>query len=67
MSIYQWRDIPADKSPFVTIFQLIGIKWAAALVNFVVLTSAASALNSALFSITRNLYSLSKLNNDKNT
>ena len=23
MSIYQWRDIPADKSPFVTIFQLI--------------------------------------------
>ena len=65
MSIYQWRDIPADKSPFVTIFQLIGIKWAAALVNFVVLTSAASALNSALFSITRNLYSLSKLNNDK--
>ncbi|MDP1069432.1 D-serine/D-alanine/glycine transporter, partial [Klebsiella pneumoniae] len=36
MSIYQWRDIPADKSPFVTIFQLIGIKWAAALVNFVV-------------------------------
>ena len=65
MSIYHWQEIPADKSPFVMIFQLIGIKWAAALINFVVLTSAASALNSALFSTTRNLYSLSALNGDK--
>ncbi len=65
MSIYHWQDIPADKSPFVMIFQLIGVKWAAALINFVVLTSAASALNSCLFSTTRNLYSLSKLNGDK--
>ncbi|MCL2113712.1 MAG: amino acid permease [Streptococcaceae bacterium] len=65
MSIYHWQDIPADKSPFVMIFELIGIKWAAALINFVVLTSAASALNSALFSTTRNLYSLSKINGDR--
>ncbi|WP_205271709.1 amino acid permease [Lactococcus taiwanensis] len=65
MSIYRWQEIPADQSPFVMIFQLIGIKWAAALINFVVLTSAASALNSALFSTTRNLYSLSKINGDK--
>ncbi|CAM3050715.1 amino acid permease [Lactococcus hircilactis] len=64
MSIYRWQDIPANHSPFVMIFELIGIKWAAALVNFVVLTSAASALNSALFSTTRNLYALSKLNGD---
>ena len=65
MAIYHWQDIPADQSPFVMIFQLIGIKWAAALVNFVVLTSAASALNSCLFSTTRNLYALSK-NEQKN-
>lgn len=65
MSIYPWRSIPADQSPFVMIFELIGIKWAAALINFVVLTSAASALNSALFSSTRNLYALSKINGDK--
>jgi L-asparagine transporter-like permease len=58
MSIITWRDIPADKSPFVMVFQLVGIKWAAALVNFVVLTSAGSALNSSLFSATRNMYSL---------
>lgn len=65
MSIYPWREIPANQSPFVTIFNLIGIKWAAALINFVVLTSAASALNSSLFSATRNLYALSKINGDQ--
>ncbi|MDR0200366.1 MAG: amino acid permease [Streptococcaceae bacterium] len=58
MVIFPWQHIPADKSPFVMVFQLIGIKWAAALVNFVVLTSAGSALNSSLFSATRNMYSL---------
>ena len=42
------------------VFELIGIKWAAALINFVVLTSAASALNSSLFSATRNMYSLAR-------
>ena len=60
MAIFNWHYIPADKSPFVIVFQLIGIKWAAALINFVVLTSAASALNSSLFSATRNMYSLAK-------
>ena len=65
MCIYRWEDIPANQSPFVMIFELIGVKWAAALINFVVLTSAASALNSALFSTTRNLFALSKLNGDR--
>ncbi|MDR0297959.1 MAG: amino acid permease [Streptococcaceae bacterium] len=65
MSIITWHDIPADASPFVMVFQLIGVTWAASLVNFVVLTSASSALNSALFSTSRNLYSLSVSNGDK--
>ncbi|MGX7052065.1 amino acid permease [Leuconostoc palmae] len=59
MTIYPWQKIPADQSPFVMVFQLAGIKWAAALINFVVLTSAASALNSVLFSASRNFYALS--------
>jgi len=59
MTIYPWQKIPADQSPFVMVFELVGIKWAAALVNFVVLTSAASALNSVLFSASRNFYALS--------
>ena len=65
MAILNWRDIPVGQSPFVMVFNLIGIKWAAMLINFVVLTSAGSALNSALFSTSRNLYSLSTINKDK--
>ena len=37
---------------------MVGIKWAAALINFVVLTSAASALSSVIFSASRNFYAL---------
>lgn len=58
MTIYPWQKIPANQSPFVMVFELVGIKWAAALINFVVLTSAASALNSVLFSASRNFYAL---------
>ncbi|MGO2604338.1 MAG: amino acid permease [Leuconostoc mesenteroides] len=59
MTIYPWQKIPEDQSPFVMVFQLAGVKWAAALINFVVLTSAASALNSVLFSASRNFFALS--------
>ncbi|CAK1238276.1 amino acid permease [Fructobacillus cardui] len=58
MVIYPWQQIPANQSPFVAVFKLAGVNWAAALVNFVVLTSAASALNSVIFSASRNFYSL---------
>nr|WP_171011227.1 amino acid permease [Streptococcus pseudoporcinus] len=58
MAILPWKDLPVDKSPFVMVFQLVGIKWAAALINFVVLTSSASALNSVLYSSGRHLYQL---------
>lgn len=58
MSIFPWRQLPADASPFVMVFKLAGIKWAAALINFVVLTSAASSLNSTLFSTGRQLFQM---------
>ncbi|MGT2846984.1 amino acid permease [Streptococcus massiliensis] len=58
MTIIPWRQLSATESPFVTVFQLAGVKWAAALINFVVLTSAASALNSALYSTGRHLYQI---------
>jgi len=58
MTIFPWRALPSDTSPFVMVFKLAGIKWAAALINFVVLTSAASALNSTLYSTGRHLYQL---------
>ena len=40
-------------SPFVGMFSLAGIGVAASLVNFVVLTSAASSANSGIFSTSR--------------
>ncbi|MGT2934063.1 amino acid permease [Streptococcus catagoni] len=62
MAIVPWHDLPVDKSPFVMVFRLLGIKWAAALINFVVLTSSASALNSVLYSTGRHLYQLANEN-----
>ncbi|MGN7471108.1 amino acid permease [Brevibacillus sp. SAFN-007a] len=63
MSIYPWNAIIPSESPFVQVFAAIGIAAAAGIVNFVVLTSAASACNSAIFSTSRMLYSLGKENN----
>ena len=45
-------------SPFIMVFQFAGLKWAAALVFFVVITAASSALNSLLYSAGRHLYQL---------
>ncbi len=63
MSIYPWNSINPDKSPFVQVFAGVGIAAAASVVNFVVLTSAASACNSGIFSTSRMVYSLAKENN----
>jgi len=63
MSIYPWSSINPDKSPFVQVFAALGIAAAASIVNFVVLTSAASACNSGIFSTSRMIYSLAKENN----
>ncbi|MEC0485104.1 amino acid permease [Bacillus glycinifermentans] len=63
MSIYPWKAINPSESPFVQVFAAIGIVAAASIINFVVLTSAASACNSAVFSTSRMVYSLAKENN----
>ena len=63
MSIYPWNSINPDTSPFVQVFAAVGIAAAASIVNFVVLTSAASACNSGIFSTSRMIYSLAKENN----
>ncbi|WP_445491315.1 amino acid permease [Niallia sp. 03133] len=63
MSIYPWNAINPAKSPFVQVFLAVGIAAAAGIVNFVVLTSAASACNSAIFSTSRMVFSLAKEKN----
>ncbi|MGA3269597.1 amino acid permease [Lactiplantibacillus pentosus] len=58
MSIYPWDQITTSQSPFVQVFSDIGIKAAASIINFVVLTAALSACNSAIFSTSRTLFTL---------
>ncbi|MEW4426855.1 MULTISPECIES: amino acid permease [Paenibacillus] len=60
MSIYPWKAIVPSESPFVQVFAAVGIATAAGIVNFVVLTSAASACNSAIFSTSRMVFSMAK-------
>lgn len=60
MIIQPWPNYSAGHSPFVQVFGGIGIKAAAGIINFVVLTAAASSLNSSLFTTGRMLYSLCK-------
>ncbi len=61
MVITPWNSIDPGKSPFVTVFMLAGIPAAAGIVNFVVLTSAASSANSGIYSTSRMLFGLAQV------
>ena len=58
LAVTPWRDVVANKSPFVELFMLAGLPAAAGIINFVVLTSAASSANSGVFSTSRMLFGL---------
>lgn len=60
MAVTPWRDVVPGKSPFVELFVLAGLPAAAAVINFVVLTSAASSANSGVFSTSRMLFGLAQ-------
>lgn len=60
MSIYPWYNIGEEGSPFVSIFESLGISSAAHILNIVVITAAISAINSDLFGAGRMMYGLSK-------
>jgi D-serine/D-alanine/glycine transporter len=60
MSVTPWKLISPNKSPFVELFTLIGLPAAASIINFVVLTSAASSANSGIYSTSRMLFGLAK-------
>ncbi|WP_294976459.1 amino acid permease [uncultured Leuconostoc sp.] len=62
MTIQPWTNYSANTSPFVQVFSGIGIPAAAGIINFVILTAAASSLNSALFTTGRMIFSLSPKN-----
>ncbi|MER5390697.1 amino acid permease [Saccharopolyspora sp. NPDC002686] len=59
-ALVPWFQFPAEVSPFVHAFTLIGIPAAAGVVNFVVTTAALSSCNSGIYSTGRMLRTLSE-------
>ncbi|SNZ02362.1 amino acid/polyamine/organocation transporter, APC superfamily [Terribacillus aidingensis] len=60
MAIFPWNEVDGNSSPFVQIFDSVGIPAAAGILNVVVLTAAVSAYNSSLYSNGRMLHSLAQ-------
>ncbi|MFW0790577.1 amino acid permease [Gordonia sp. CPCC 205333] len=60
LSVRGWRNFEEGQSPFVAVFQYIGIPGAAGLVNFILLTAALSSCNSGIYSTGRMLRALSQ-------
>ena len=60
MMIFPWQDINGETSPFVQIFDSLGIPAAAHILNAVVITAALSAINSDIFGAGRMLYGLAQ-------
>ncbi|MUL85492.1 MULTISPECIES: D-serine/D-alanine/glycine transporter [unclassified Mycolicibacterium] len=60
IAVTPWREIVAERSPFVAMFSLAGLGIAASVINFVVLTSATSSANSGIYSTSRMIYGLAK-------
>ena len=64
IGIVPWNQIQAGTdvtaSPFVKVFKLIGVPAAAHIVNFVVVTAAASSMNCNLYLVSRMMFSLAR-------
>lgn len=60
MAVTPWDQVLPSRSPFVEMFMLTGLPAAAGIINFVVLTSAASSANSGIFSTSRMLFGLAE-------
>jgi len=58
MSLIPWDQLDPNMSPFVLMFDKMGIPGAANIINVVVITAAASSCNGGIFSTGRMLYSL---------
>ena len=58
LSLYHWSNLSPNQSPFVMVFDKIGFKAAAGIINFVVLTAALSVYNSGVYATSRMVYGL---------
>jgi amino acid transporter, AAT family len=60
VGIVPWNQVGLGESPFVRVFETVGIPAAAGIMNFVVLTAALSSTNCNLYLMARMLFSLSR-------
>jgi amino acid transporter, AAT family len=60
IGIVPWSEVGLGESPFVRVFESVGIPAAASVMNFVVLTAALSSVNCNLYLMARMLFSLSR-------
>ncbi len=60
VGVMPWTEAGLRESPFVRVFQTVGIPAAASLMNFVVLTAALSSMNCNLYLTARMLFSLAR-------
>lgn len=60
MAIFPWPQIGSQGSPFVQIFDNLGISSAATILNIVVISAAVSAINSEIFGAGRMMYGLAQ-------
>ncbi len=59
LAIFPWNEVGQQGSPFVAMFERIGLREAAGVINFVVITAALSSCNAGIFSGGRLLWALS--------
>ncbi len=60
MSLVPWNELSPSVSPFVFVFEKIGVPAAAGIINVVVITAATSSCNSGIFSTGRMLWALAQ-------
>ncbi len=58
LSLVPWHQLKEDVSPFVYLFEKMGLPAAASVINLVVITAAMSSCNSGVFTTGRMLFSL---------
>ena len=60
VALVPWTQVGIDESPFVKVMRAFAVPGAAAILNFVILVAALSAMNSQLYITTRMMFSLSR-------
>jgi amino acid transporter, AAT family len=60
MALVPWDELSPTVSPFVYVFQKLGVAGAASIITLVVITAASSSCNSGLFSTGRMLWTLAQ-------